>query len=106
MAAKTSHQESVTELCALFKLLSDPTRLEILMQLSQGEFTVTDICSSLNLPQPTVSHHLGLLRMGHCIVNKRNGKSVIYSLSETTKGNKNSLRFSVGTHAVTVSDIG
>lgn len=106
MASKTSHQESVAELCALFKLLSDPTRLEILMQLSQGEFTVTDICAALNLPQPTVSHHLGLLRMGHCIVNKRNGKSVIYSLSETTKGNKNSLRFTVGSHSVVVADIG
>jgi DNA-binding transcriptional ArsR family regulator len=105
MAAKSSHQESIKELCNLFKLLSDPTRLEILLQLTQGEFTVTDICESLGLPQPTVSHHLGLLRMGHCIVNKRNGKSVIYSLSESTKGSKSSLRFTVGDQSVTLSDL-
>lgn len=105
MAAKLSQQESVTELCNLFKLLSDPTRLEIIMQLTRGEFTVTDICQSLDLPQPTVSHHLGLLRMGHCIVNKRNGKSVIYSLSKTIKGTKGSLRFVVGDGSVTLSEL-
>lgn len=97
--------ESIADLCDLFKLLSDPTRLEILMQLSQGEFTVTEICESLNLPQPTVSHHLGLLRMGRCIVNKRNGKNVIYSLSETSKVAKNSLRFAVNGSSVTLSDL-
>ncbi len=105
MASKLLQREAVAELCNLFKLLSDPTRLEILTQLSQGEFTVTDICASLDLPQPTVSHHLGLLRMGHCIVNKRNGKTVIYSLSETTKATKNSLHFAVGGQSVTVADL-
>ncbi len=106
MASKLSAQESIGELCTLFKLLSDPTRLHILIELGKGDFTVTDLCEALKLPQPTVSHHLGLLRMGHFVVNKRSGKTVIYSLSELSKGVKNSLRFTVEPHTVTVSEIG
>jgi len=35
----------------------------------------------LKLPQPTVSHHLGLLRMQNLISNRRNGKQVFYGLN-------------------------
>ncbi len=61
-----------------FGLLSDPTRLGILMALSGGPKNVTSICQELGLKQPTVSHHLGLLRMGRMVVGTRQGKSVIY----------------------------
>src|SRR3954447_23225755 len=65
-------------LVALFRLLSDKTRLSILMLLSKGERNVTSLCEELSLPQPTVSHHLGLLRMSNLIGNRRNGKQVFY----------------------------
>ena len=65
----------------LFRLLSDKTRLHILMLLSDGEKNVSSLCAELGLPQPTVSHHLGLLRMRNLISNRRNGKQVFYGLN-------------------------
>src|SRR5215212_7288141 len=68
-------------LVGLFRLLSDKTRLNILLLLSKGERNVTSLCEELRLPQPTVSHHLGLLRMSNLIGNRRNGKQVFYGLN-------------------------
>lgn len=69
------------QLTSLFKLLSDKTRLHILMLLSAGERNVSSLCDELGLPQPTVSHHLGLLRMSNVIANRRSGKQVFYALN-------------------------
>jgi len=62
-----------------FSLLSDKTRLGILAQLAKGPSNVTAICKALKLKQPTISHHLGLLRMGRLVSGTRQGKSVIYA---------------------------
>src|SRR5215217_2410688 len=67
-------------LVGLFRLLSDKTRMNILILLSKGERNVTSLCEELGLPQPTVSHHLGLLRMSNLIGNRRDGKQVFYEL--------------------------
>jgi DNA-binding transcriptional ArsR family regulator len=73
--------QDLEQLTAVFRLLSDKTRLNILMLLTQGERNVTSLCEQLRLPQPTVSHHLGLLRMNNIIANRRNGKQVFYTLN-------------------------
>jgi ArsR family transcriptional regulator, zinc-responsive transcriptional repressor len=73
--------QDLEQLTSLFRLLSDKTRLNILLLLSEGERNVTSLCEQLKLPQPTVSHHLGLLRMHNVITNRRNGKQVFYSLN-------------------------
>ncbi len=101
MASKS--EEALTSLCSLFRLLSDKTRLQIVMYLADGDRSVNDLCRELKLAQPTVSHHLGLLRMNRVIVNKRSGKQVIYSLGSWTKGNKKSLRFDISPFAVTLN---
>lgn len=72
--------QNLEPLAGLFKLLSDKTRLKILMLLSQGERNVSSLCEELKLPQPTVSHHLGLLRIERIIANRRHGKQVFYGL--------------------------
>ena len=74
--------QDLEQLTSLFRLLSDGTRLNILFLLSQGERNVTTLCAELGLPQPTVSHHLGLLRMNNVIANRRHGKQVFYSLND------------------------
>jgi DNA-binding transcriptional ArsR family regulator len=61
-----------------FAMLADPTRLGILKILSAGPKNVTTLCNTLGLKQPTVSHHLGLLRMGRLVIGTRQGKSVVY----------------------------
>ena len=67
-------------LVSLFRLLSDKTRVQILLILARGERNVGSLCELLRLPQPTVSHHLGLLRSKNLILNRRNGKQVFYAL--------------------------
>ena len=72
--------QDLDQLVSLFRLLSDKTRLNVLLSLAKGERNVTSLCEELGLPQPTVSHHLGLLRGSNMISNRRKGKQVFYSL--------------------------
>lgn len=102
MAKSNSSEQGLASACSLFKLLSDKTRLQIVLHLAQSECTVTGLCKDLKLPQPTVSHHLGLLRMNRLIVNKRNGKQVIYSLGSQAKCVKSGLKFSVAPYSVSL----
>lgn len=68
----------------LFHVLSDQTRLTLLLTLKdEGELNVTDLCTRLRLPQPTVSHHLALLRTSGLVKNRRSGKQVYYSVDKT-----------------------
>src|SRR3954470_22587101 len=73
-------EQELEQLATLFRLLSDRTRLNLLMLLADGERNVTNLCELLKLPQPTVSHHLGLLRMSSVIAKRRDGKQGFYSL--------------------------
>jgi ArsR family transcriptional regulator len=62
-----------------FMLLSDHSRLRILMLLVQsGEINVGAICQRLDQPQPAVSHHLALLRVAGTIEARRSGKNIFY----------------------------
>ena len=86
--------QDLDQLSSLFRLLSDKTRLSILMRLSDGERNVTTLCEELALPQPTVSHHLGLLRMNNVVGNRRHGKQVFYALHGSSDfGNGNVMEF-------------
>ena len=75
------HPESVCQTAGLMRLLSDPTRLRVLGLLQPGEMNVTSLCNELGLAQPTVSHHLGLLRTARLVRTRRDGKQVFYSLN-------------------------
>src|SRR5215217_1489943 len=81
MQKRAPGDQDMESLVGLFRLLSDKTRLNILMLLAKGERNVSSLCDELSLPQPTVSHHLGLLRMSNLIANRRNGKQVFYELN-------------------------
>jgi ArsR family transcriptional regulator len=75
--------QAVRELAQVFKLLSDETRLRILLYLAQSptsELHVTDLCSRLGQSQPAVSHHLALLRVSGLIESRREGKHNFYSV--------------------------
>ncbi len=73
--------QTVRDLAQVFKLLSDETRLRILLYLAQaGELHVTDLCARLGQSQPAVSHHLALLRVSSLIESRREGKHNFYSV--------------------------
>ena len=74
-------EQDLEQLTSLFRTLSDRTRLTIVLLLSKGERNVSSLCEELNLPQPTVSHHLGLLRNKNVVTSRRDGKQVFYVLN-------------------------
>jgi len=95
------------DLVQTFKLLSDETRLRVLMYLMrEGELHVTALCKRLDQSQPAVSHHLALLRVAGLIEARRDGKHNFYSVrrehfhrimgelfTSMTTDNSESLRF-------------
>ncbi len=67
----------------LLKQVSDPTRLQVLMLLTEKERNVSELCADLGTQsQPAVSHHLALLRHGRLIEPRRSGKHNYYYLTE------------------------
>ena len=66
----------------LLKQVSDPTRLQIILMLAEGEKYAGGICKVLKQNQPATSHHLALLRHGGIIAPRRQGKNNFYALTE------------------------
>jgi ArsR family transcriptional regulator len=73
--------DAARELAATFKALADPTRVAIVNRLACGEeCCVCDLTPVLGLAQPTVSHHLAILRDAGLIEADRRGKWSYYRL--------------------------
>jgi ArsR family transcriptional regulator len=71
------------ELLAVFKALSDETRLRILKLLEYGELCVCDIVAALNMIQPKVSFHLSALKEAGLIKDRKEGKWIHYSIDDS-----------------------
>ncbi len=67
----------------LFKAFGDPTRMHILTALFDRELCVCDISDLLGMTQSAISHQLRLLRNIGLVKNRREGKSIYYSLDDT-----------------------
>jgi ArsR family transcriptional regulator len=67
------------QLAARFKALADPTRVAIVNRLAQAEETcVCDLTAAFELSQPTISHHLKVLREAGLVVATRRGTWAYY----------------------------
>lgn len=62
--------------------LSDPKRIAILYALAEGPKNVMELAESLEMPQPTISRHLKILRERRMVKAERNGANIIYSLGD------------------------
>jgi ArsR family transcriptional regulator len=62
--------------------LGDPKRLVILYALSERPRHVSALAADLDMPQPTVSRHLQILRDRRLVETERDGAAVIYRLAE------------------------
>ncbi|GAB2842888.1 metalloregulator ArsR/SmtB family transcription factor [Actinocorallia aurea] len=80
--------EEAADLARVFKALGDPVRLQLLSMIASragGEVCVCDLTPAFDLSQPTISHHLKLLREAGLIDGERRGTWVYYRLiPETT----------------------
>lgn len=70
----------------LFKALGDETRLEMmgLLAAAGSELCACDIESHFNLSQPTISHHLKILREAGLVTGERRGTWVYYAIDKGT----------------------
>jgi DNA-binding transcriptional ArsR family regulator len=73
-------QAAAAEACRLMKVLSNPDRLLILCQLSQGEHRVGELEALLGIVQPTLSQQLTVLREEALVSTRRDGKNIYYLL--------------------------
>ena len=62
--------------------LGSPIRLMIFYALSQKSRYVSDLAAELNLPQPTISRHLRVLRERGLVTAQREGPAVYYALAD------------------------
>jgi len=62
--------------------LSDPKRIAILYALAEKPESVMELADALDMPQPTLSRHLKVLRDRGMVVGERQGANVIYSLGD------------------------
>ena len=75
--------EAAAGLAGGFRALADPTRVAIVNRLAaagDGEICVCDLTAAFDLGQPTISHHLKVLRDAGLVAAERRGKWAYYRI--------------------------
>ena len=83
MVAESLTMTAAVEMAAKFKALSDPVRLQLLSSVAShagGEACVCDIAAGVEVSQPTVSHHLKVLRDAGLLTSQRRASWVYYAV--------------------------
>ena len=79
---KMPPEEELQDLAEVFKGFGDATRLKILYVLLSSEMCVYDISAVLGMSQSAISHQLRVLKQMDLVKNRRDGKTVFYSLAD------------------------
>lgn len=83
-ARRALRDEGTTlDLSETFKVLGDPTRLNIVLALSAEELCVCDIAALLGMTDSAISHQLRLLKNLRIVKHRKTGKMVYYSLDDS-----------------------
>ena len=80
--AKMPDEDELYDLAELFKVFGDSTRIRILFVLFEAEVCVCDIAETLHMTQSAISHQLRILKQSKLVKNRREGKSIFYSLAD------------------------
>ncbi|MCP3873268.1 MAG: winged helix-turn-helix transcriptional regulator [Desulfobacteraceae bacterium] len=75
-------QEDVSQMADIFKALSDPSRLKIVLALLNREHCVCDIAVICNQTDSAISHQLRILRTLKIVKNRREGKMLYYTIDD------------------------
>ncbi|MBQ6780955.1 MAG: helix-turn-helix transcriptional regulator [Treponema sp.] len=75
-------EDTLFDLAELFKIFGDSTRIKILFALLGRELSVGDIAEVLSMTQSAISHQLRVLKANGLVRFRREGKSLIYALSD------------------------
>ena len=76
------NEEILYDIAELFKVFGDSTRVRILSVLFEKEVCVCDIAALLNMNQSAISHQLRILKNANLVKNRRDGKTIFYSLKD------------------------
>lgn len=76
-------EEELQDLGEFFKVFGDVTRLKILYVLLCSEMCVYDIATLLGMSQSAISHQLRVLKQMDLVKNRREGKTIFYSLADS-----------------------
>ena len=76
-------EEKLYDLADFFKVFGDSTRIKILYVLLCSEMCVCDLAQILNMTQSAISHQLRMLKQMDLVKNRREGKTVFYSLADS-----------------------
>lgn len=76
------NEELLYDLADLFKVFGDTTRIKILYALMDTELCVAHLAERVSVTQSAVSHQLRTLKQARLVKFRRDGKNVIYSLSD------------------------
>lgn len=79
---KQMDDSTLIRLADLYKVFGDPTRIRILYVLSKREMCVQDIADTLSMTQSAISHQLRVLKQSFLVKNRRDGKTIYYSLDD------------------------
>lgn len=79
---KMPPEEELQSLAEFFKVFGDTTRLKILYVLLSAEMCVYDISMVLGMSQSAISHQLRILKQMDLVKNRRDGKTIFYSLAD------------------------
>lgn len=74
--------DDIIDMSDFFKVFGDPTRLKILFLLDEGELGVGDIAKRLDMSQSAISQQLKTLRASRLVKFKKEGRNIIYRLSD------------------------
>lgn len=75
-------QEKIDRIAEFFKILGDSTRAKIISALDRSEMCVCDIANVLQMTKSSVSHQLAILKKANLVKNRKEGKTVYYSLDD------------------------
>jgi ArsR family transcriptional regulator, zinc-responsive transcriptional repressor len=64
----------------VFRMLADPTRIQVLWALTDGELSVSELAERVGKPTPSISQHLAKLRMARLVRTRRAGTTIFYNL--------------------------
>lgn len=76
-------EDQVVELAEMFRLMSDPTRLRIILACLDAPVSVGDMAEGLGISASLVSHHLRLLRAARLLQADRRGRQVFYVVGDS-----------------------
>jgi ArsR family transcriptional regulator, arsenate/arsenite/antimonite-responsive transcriptional repressor len=79
--------DDVMDTLSFAKAMADETRQEIMRLLCCRSLCVNEIVAQTGVTQPTVSHHLGILRQVGLVTTQRKGKQVFYTLNQREVAN-------------------